>query len=116
LQPQWSLATRAAFNRGDDVDKYQQAEADLRHLKPKHDAVHAGLYGFFAAGLGLSIFMGLAGLDPNRFGLPMAAVIGLAYLGPWLYYRSHWNAYFTALHRRTTEIDREVRRPSEVPN
>ena len=92
------------------MDKYEQAESDLKHIKPKHDAVHAGLYGFFFAGLCLTVFTGLAGLDLDRFGFAGAVVLAIAYLGPWLYFRSQWNAYYTALSRRTDEIDRATKR------
>lgn len=83
---------------------YQKAEADVAHLKPKHDATEFGLLCGAGAGIVLGIFAALAGLDLNRFGLPGAAVIGIAFTGPWLYYRSQWKAYYSALFQREAEL------------
>ena len=83
-----------------------RAEEELRHLKPKHTANEYGLVCGACAGLVLGIFATIAGLDMSKFGLPGAAVIGIAFAGPWLYYRSQWGAYYEALTQRIAELER----------
>lgn len=84
---------------------YQQAEAELAHLKPKHDAVEFGVLCAAGTGMLLAVFCWLAGLDLNRFGLPGGAIILIAFLAPWFYYRDQQRRYAAALMKRWDELE-----------
>src|SRR6185312_4302966 len=94
---------------------YQQADEETKHLRPKHEAAYIGIACGAGAAALVSLFCWLGGLDVDRFTLPSALVVGIAGIGPYVYYRAQWRAYFRVQSERLATLRGQLDGHTEIP-
>ena len=89
------------------IDEIAEERASRYAPLPKIEPIQAGLYGAVIAGVPVSIFMALAGIDPDQFTGPIVMMVGFGFAAPalfsWNEKRKHYNAWsreYEALRKR----------------